>query len=302
MKDQTLAFEILGRGYKGELREGEPLSRHVSLRTGGQAALFAVAQSVEDLRIAMDCLSGRKVPWIILGGGTNVVFTNGGFSGCVLRLGARFGRISDEGEGTLVAGAAAQLPGLVSRLAEDGLSGLECLAGIPGTVGGAVFMNAGTRSGEIADAVHEVQIFDGKSTRWIPSAEMGFSYRSSGVAPGQIILGARFKLNPSTREEVRSKIKAQVDHRAGTQPSGHPSAGCWFRNPEGDSAGRLIENAGMKGEKYGAAQVSEVHANFLINLGGATTSDFLALAERVRQAVYQRYGIDLQEEVRIVNG
>jgi len=302
VKNGTLACEILERGYEGEIREGEPLSRHVSLGTGGQAALFAVARSVKDLRLLVGCLKERRVPWIILGSGNNVVFANGGFNGCVLRLGAGFARILDEGEGTLNAGAAAPLPGLVNRSAEDGLSGLECLAGIPGTVGGAVFMNAGTSSGEIAAAILEVQIFDGENTQWVPSAEMGFSYRSSGVAQGQIILGARLKLSPSSRGEVRSRIRAQNDHRAGTQPSGYPSAGCWFRNPEGESAGRLIDNAGMKGEKCGAAQVSEVHANFLINLGGATTADFLALAEKVRQAVYQRYGIDLEEEVRIVNG
>jgi UDP-N-acetylmuramate dehydrogenase len=162
-------------------------------------------------------------------------------------------------------------------------------------------MNAGTRSGEIAEVVHEVRLFDGKDARWIPGEEIGFSYRSSGISEGDIILDARLKLIPSSEAKVRQLMKAQTDRRQGTQPSGVPSAGCWFRNPEGDSAGRLIDEAGMKGERYGGAQVSEVHANFLVNTGGATTSDFLTLAEKVRGTVNKRFGVMLQEEVRIID-
>jgi UDP-N-acetylmuramate dehydrogenase len=179
---------------------------------------------------------------------------------------------------------------------------MECLAGIPGTVGGAISMNAGTREGEISDVIHEIRVFDGENIYWLPSEKLGFSYRSSNLPETCVILEARFGLAPSDEKEVRSRIRALKEKRKETQPSGLPSAGCWFRNPEGDSAGRLIDEAGMKGEKCGGAQVSEVHANFLVNLGGATTSDFLTLAERVKATVHKRFGIMLEEEVRIIDG
>ena len=296
-----IARRIREKGFAGELREAEPLHRHVSLRVGGPTALYAVVNSMEDIITLLGCLKEEGFPWVLLGGGTNMVFANGGYGGCVVRLGEQFSRIQREGDSMLLAGAAVSLPAVVARSAKNGLSGMECLAGIPGTVGGAVFMNAGTRSGEIAEVVHEVRLFDGKDARWIPGEEIGFSYRSSGISEGDIILDARLKLIPSSEAKVRQLMKAQTDRRQGTQPSGVPSAGCWFRNPEGDSAGRLIDEAGMKGEKCGGAQVSEVHANFLVNTGGATTSDFLTLAEKVRGTVNKRFGVMLQEEVRIID-
>jgi len=297
-----IAGKIREKGFSGELREAEPLHLHVSLRVGGPTALFAVCGSVEEIITLLDCLKEEGFPWILLGGGTNMVFANGGYRGCVIRLGGKFTRIEREGDFMLLAGAAVSLPAAVASSAENGLSGMECFAGIPGTVGGAVFMNAGTRSGEIADVVHEVRLFDGKDARWVPGGKIGFSYRSSGISEGDIILETRFKLVPSFSKEVRLRMKAQVDQRQRTQPTGVPSSGCWFRNPEGNSAGRLIEEAGMKGERFGDAQVSEIHANFLVNVGRATTSDFLNLAEKVRVAVHRRSGVMLQEEVKIIDG
>jgi UDP-N-acetylmuramate dehydrogenase len=242
------------------------------------------------------------VPWVLLGGGTNVVFTNGGYPGCVVRLGRRFARIKVEDDSMLLIGAAAPLTAAVEASAANGLTGMECLAGIPGTVGGAVSMNAGTREGEISDVIHEIRVFDGENIYWLPSEKLSFSYRSSNLPETCVILEARFGLAQSDEEEVRSRIRALKEKRKETQPSGLPSAGCWFRNPKGDSAGRLIDEAGMKGEKCGGAQVSEIHANFLVNLGGATTSDFLTLAERVKATVHKRFGIMLEEEVRIIDG
>lgn len=302
MTSTDLAGKVREKGFAGKLTEAEPLHRHVSLRAGGQAALFAVCDGMEDIVTLLGCLEEEGVPWILLGGGTNMVFANGGYGGCVVRLGGQFARVQREGDSMLLTGAAVPLPAVVASSAENGLAGVECLAGIPGTVGGAVFMNAGTRSGQIADVVHEVRLFDGKDARWVPGRELDFSYRSSGIPEGNIILDVRIKLTPSSRREVRLRIKAQADRRQGTQPSGVPSAGCWFKNPVGDSAGRLIDEAGLKGERCGGAQVSEVHANFLVNLGGATTSDFLTLAEKVRGTVHERFGVMLLEEVRIIHG
>jgi len=296
-----LAGRVREKGFTGELREAEPLHRHVSLRVGGPTALFAVPEGVEDILLLLSCLKEEGVSWVLLGGGTNTVFANGGYRGCVVRLGGQFTRLSREGGSTVLAGAAVSLPAAVATAAENGLSGMECLAGIPGTVGGAVFMNAGTNRGEISDVVHEVRLFDGRDALWISGEELGFSYRSSSIPEGNIILDVRLQLTPSSRKEVGLRMEAQTQSRRAAQPSGVLSAGCWFRNPEGDSAGRLIDEAGMKGEKCGGAQVSEIHANFLVNLGGATTADFLTLAEKVRETVHKRFGVMLEEEVRVIN-
>ncbi len=302
MITKAAVAKIIREGFRGELREEEPLKHHVSMRTGGPAALFAVPDNVQDIITLLNCLKEEEIPWVLLGGGTNTVFMNGGYRGCVLQLGKEFAYIQKEENFILKTGAAVPLPRVVTRTAADSLSGMECLFGIPGTVGGAVFMNAGTREGEIADTIHEIQVFNGKDASWIPRDGIAFSYRSSNIPEDHIILGARFKLRPSNRKEIRSKMDAQAVRRLKTQPSGVPSAGCWFRNPEGDSAGRLIDQVGMKGERFGKAQVSEIHANFIVNLGGANTSDVIQLAEKVREAVYSRFGIVLQEEVRIIDG
>jgi UDP-N-acetylmuramate dehydrogenase len=297
-----LVRKIRKRGFLGDLMESEPLSRHLYLKTGGLAALFAIPESTEDIIELLEFFKLESVPWVLLGGGTNVVFTNGGYPGCVVRLGRRFARMKVEDDSMLLIGAAAPLTAAVEASAVNGLAGMECLAGIPGTVGGAVSMNAGTREGEMSDVIHEVRVFDGENIHWLPAEKLGFSYRSSNLPETHVILEARFSLAPSSEEEVRSRIRVLKEKRKKTQPSGLPSAGCWFRNPKGDSAGRLIDEAGMKGEKCGGAQVSEVHANFLVNLGGATASDFLTLAERVKATVHKRFGIMLEEEVRIIDG
>jgi len=296
-----LVRKIRKRGFLGDLMESEPLSRHLYLKTGGLAALFAIPESTEDIIELLEFFKLEGVPWVLLGGGTNVVFTNGGYPGCVVRLGRRFARIKVEDDSMLLIGAAAPLTAAVEASAANGLTGMECLAGIPGTVGGAVSMNAGTREGEISDVIHEIRVFDGEDIYWLPEEKLGFSYRSSNLPETHVILEAKFGLAPSDEEEVRSRIRVLKEKRKETQPLGLPSAGCWFRNPKGDSAGRLIDKAGMKGEKCGGAQVSQVHANFLVNLGGATASDFLTLAERVKATVHKRFGIMLEEEVRIID-
>jgi len=301
MTTAPLVRKIRKRGFLGDLLEAEPLNRHLHLKTGGLAALLAIPESTEDVIELLEFLKLEGVPWVLLGGGTNVVFTNGGYQGCVVRLGRRFARMKVEDDSVLLTGAAATLTSAVEASAADGLAGMECLAGIPGTVGGAVFMNAGTREGEISDVIREVRVFDGEGIHWLPAEKLGFSYRSTKLPENHVILEARFGLAPSDEEEVRSRIRVLKQKRKETQPAGLPSAGCWFRNPEGDSAGRLIDEAGMKGERCGGAQVSEVHANFLVNLGGASTSDFLTLAERVKTTVHERFGIMLQEEVRIID-
>lgn len=295
-------LELGARGFKGALKQGEPLSGHCSLKVGGPARLLAVAEDQEDLETVVAFLEGKSIAWMVLGEGTNTLFVNGGFAGCVVKLGGGFSRISVEGNADILAGASAPLQALVARTGDEGLAGLECLAGIPGTVGGAVRMNAGTGSGEIASALTEARVYSGGTVQWRPKGEMGFAYRRSGIGAGEIVLAARFRLTPSAPDAVRAAIGEQLSRKRKTQPLGVPSAGCWFRNPEGDSAGRLIDRAGLKGARIGGACVSEIHANFFVNTGGATAEDFLTLAGKVRESVRSRFSVRLEEEVQVIHG
>jgi len=297
-----MTARLLGKGFRGKLLENEPLDRHSSLKVGGPAAVFAVPEDEKDLEIVTGALEKENWPWMVIGGGTNILFANGGYNGCVISMGRMFSEVRLEKGGTLFAGASLPLPSLVARTGEEGLSGLECLSGIPGTVGGAVRMNAGTRSGDVSETLVEARIFSGQTVRSVEKNELGFGYRCSNIQDGEIVLGASFRLKRSSPGAVRSKIGEQTELREKNQPKGQPSAGCWFRNPEGYSAGRLIDEAGMKGAARGGAQVSKVHANFLVNTGGAKAADFLALAEEVRRSVLEKFGILLEEEVRVVHG
>jgi UDP-N-acetylmuramate dehydrogenase len=299
---RDFAKDLLDRGFKGELKTGEPLSGHCSLKVGGPADLLVTAEDLADLEVITGLLDETRMPWMVLGGGTNTLFANGGFAGCIIRLGNGFSEIRLEGDTDIVAGASAVLQALVARTGEEGLTGLECLAGIPGTVGGAVRMNAGTRSGDISGAIEKTRVFSNGQARWLGRDEMGFAYRSSELREGDVILSARFNLSRSEPGAVREGISEQAALRKKSQPMGVPTAGCWFRNPAGDNAGRLIDEAGMKGAGVGGARVSEKHANFLVNTGSASADDFLSLARQVREAVGQRFGVWLEEEVKVIDG
>jgi UDP-N-acetylmuramate dehydrogenase len=162
-------------------------------------------------------------------------------------------------------------------------------------------MNAGTRSGQLSDVVEKVQLADRSGVRWLDGSDIGFDYRRSGLTEGQVVLAVSFRLEPDDPGAIQARMKEQARARRVSQPLGEPSAGCWFRNPEGDSAGRLIDEAGMKGLSCGGARVSEVHANFFVNTGSATAADFLDLAEKVRQGVREKFSIELEEEVRVIH-
>jgi UDP-N-acetylmuramate dehydrogenase len=305
---RELQNKAVAAGFSGELKLDEQLSGHTSLRVGGPASLVALPAGVEDLILLIEVMEESGVPWIVLGGGTNVIFTNGGYHGCIVKLpvaSEELGSVRIDGQ-YLVAGAAAPLPSVVSRAAREGLAGMECLAGIPGTVGGALRMNAGTRSGQISDVVEKVWLLEktGGNTqvRWVDCSEIGFAYRESGLAAGQVVLAVRFRLEMDRSEAILARMKKQLAARRESQPYGEMSAGCWFRNPEGDSAGRLIDEAGMKGLTCGGARVSTVHANFLVNTGSATAADLFELANKVREGVRKKFGIELEEEVMVIDG
>ncbi len=290
---------LADRGFSGKATEREPMARHCSLKVGGPAGLFVVPRDIGELNLLVDVLESGGVSWRVLGGGTNVLFANGGFSGCVIRLGEGFADIQVNDRGILEAGAASTTAAMLAECIRTGMSGLEFIAGIPGTAGGAVRMNAGTGTEDIAGVIVELKVLADGRASWVRGDEMEFSYRDLALRTGTIILGARFRMNEDTPEAVRSRIDEQRKMRSRTQPTGESSAGCWFRNPEGDSAGRLIDSAGLKGQVVGGAMVSEVHANFLINTGGAKAQDFLRLAGDVRETVNKAFGVILEDEVHV---
>ena len=286
--------------FRGLLAEGEPMSRHCSLKAGGQTALLAVPEDVDELLTLLTALRDSNVPWIVIGGGTNVVFTEDRYRGCVIRLGGGFSSTVLRDDGQWEIGASCVTARILADAVEKGFSGLEFAAGIPGTVGGAVRMNAGSHDGDFSGICAEIQIAHGDEVRWAAGKDLEFSYRRLNLPPGSVITSIRAALRREDPELVANEVRRIQSKRKETQPLGIPSAGCWFLNPEGDSAGRLIDAAGLKGERVGGAEVSDVHANFLVNRGGAKPEDFVVLASRVKSAVYDRFGVDLKEEVQLV--
>lgn len=263
------------------------LSTLTTLGVGGEAELWEVETPA-------DLAEATAEPFRVLGAGSNLLVADAGVGERVLKLGhpyndiRAFGALGDARE--LWLGAATPLPGLVRRAAELGLSGLEGLLGVPATLGGAVAMNAGTRFGELSDTLQEVEVFVDGGLERLDAADLGLSYRHSALPRGAVLTRARLRLTPSTPERVRARL-TQVDAARRGQPKVR-SAGCAFKNPAQDSAGRLIDAAGLKGLRVGNAMVSAEHGNFIVNLGGATAADVVALLERVRAAL----GVALETE------
>ena len=253
------------------------LAAYTTLRVGGPAELWEV-QGERDLREA------TREPYRILGAGSNLLVADAGVPERVVKLGRAYNSLSDfAGQTDLWLGAATPLPGLVRRAARAGLSGLEGLWGVPAVLGGAVAMNAGTRYGEMSDTLQEVEVFvDGKTER-LPADALGLRYRHSALPPGAIVTRARLKLTPSSPERVAARL-TEVDAARKSQPK-VKSAGCAFKNPPGDSAGRLIDRAGLKGLRVGDAVVAEEHGNFVVNAGRATARDVLELTRLVQDKV-----------------
>ncbi len=282
---------------RGQVRLEEPMSRHTSMKVGGPADALVVPRDLEDLRRLVLGARREGIPLFLLGG-TNLLVKDGGIRGIVVKL-TRFQKAVQEGE-SLDAEAGISFPKLSQLALKASLSGLEFACGIPGTLGGAIVMNAGTREGEIADVLESVAVMDPDgNVKTHPKKELELAYRKSKLPEG-IIVGALLKLKSALPEEIRARMDTSLDHRRKTQPLHLPNAGCIFKNPVGDSAGRLIDDLQLKGRRVGHAQVSEKHANFIVNRGKATAADVLALILEIRQRVKQEKGIDLGLEVKIV--
>ena len=278
------------------------MSGMTSFKAGGKAGALISPENTGQLRKTLMALSETGVPYIVVGNGTNVLFTDRGFPGVAIKIGGAFSRVSADGD-ELYAGAGALLSEAAVSAMEAGLSGLEFASGIPGSVGGAVFMNAGAYGSEIKDIVKCVDTVakDGSGEFTLKNDEMGFSYRRSVIqSNGNIITGATFKLTRGSSQEIKERMRVINNIRNEKQPVAQPSAGSFFKRPHGYYAGKLIEDAGLKGLSIGGAMVSALHAGFIVNSGNATAADIIDLMEVVREAVRDKFGVRLEPEVRII--
>ena len=279
-----------------------PMSRHTSLRIGGAADAVVEPTNAHEIAALLGACRRHGLPHTILGNGFNTLVLDGGIEGVVFLM-KKLRQLEERPGGSLRAGAGVSHASLMKLCSEKGLAGLEFGAGIPGTIGGWVAMNAGIGPREAKDVVLNVEVVSptGRKRSHIGRDTLQFSYRAlRGLAPGSVIVSALLAVELPDPEVVKEEIKRMLDKRAGSQPLDVPSCGSVFKNPTGDFAGRLIEEAGLKGTVHGGAQISPVHANFIANTGGAKATDVLALIREAQKIVKQRSGIDLQPEVRIL--
>lgn len=283
---------------RGKVLFNEPMSLHTSLKVGGPADCFAIPADEDDLLNLCAFLSSRGIPCLVVGGGYNLLVRDGGFKGVAISL-EDFSHLEYTCSNCIRAGAGVDNRILSAFAAASGLGGLEFLTGIPGKLGGALAMNAGAGGHAIMDRVEEiVSLVHGSITKKRKD-HCEFGYRFLKLVPGEIVLGALFRLEREEKSVISQRVEAFLAHRKSTQQVGFPNAGSFFKNPPEKPAWRLIDEAGFRGYRMGGAQVSEVHTNFLVNRGGATASDFLGLAELIKSRVREMTGITLEEEVKI---
>ena len=279
---------------------GEPMSKHTTFKIGGAAKLMLLPGCNADIVAAFEIAERIGAPTFVMGGGSNLLVRDNGLDAVVIKLGKSFSNIALEGD-ELVAQSGVSLASLAAFAYQHALSGLEFAAGIPGTLGGAVYMNAGAYGEEMSDCVKSAQILVNGEIIEYSNAQLGFSYRTGRIQEGLgVVLSARIQLGQGDQREIAAKMDDLAKRRREKQPLEYPSAGSTFKRPPGNFAGKLIEDAGLKGFRLGGAQVSPKHAGFIINTGGATAADVLNLMEHVQEQVYKCFGIELEPEIRVV--
>lgn len=285
--------------YSGEIRWNEPIAPYTSLKVGGPAEVMVFPKTVFEVAFLMDRVSRHQLPWFILGGGSNLLVRDGGIEGVVLHL-KHLHQIEEKDSGILVAEAGVSFPKLSTYAKEKALSGLEFAVGIPGTVGGAVVMNAGIPNEETEAVLKELTLVDEDGEiQTYPRERVPFGYRSAHLPKG-VVFSASFQLAPAPVEQIDEKMKRLLKRRRETQPLSFPSVGSVFKNPEKGVAGKIIEACGLKGSRLGGAQISERHGNFIINRGAAKAEDVLGLIRMTQERVQEADGIVLEPEVKIV--
>jgi UDP-N-acetylmuramate dehydrogenase len=285
-------------GLRGAVRFDAPLAEYTSFRIGGPADVLVEPADAEDLVRLVAQASAQKLPMFVLGG-TNLLVRDKGIRGVVVSL-AQLRSIKEEPGSVLYAEGGVGMPTLIGFAIRRSLAGLEWAAGIPGTVAGCVVMNAGTRLGEMKDSVKAVRIVTPAGTVLdYPARDIVFRYRRAELPTG-IVAGVWLQLKPGVRSDIEKVVKDYLHYRRNTQPLALPSAGCVFKNPPNDSAGRIVEAAGLKGAHVGDAEVSQKHANFIVNQGHASAKDVLALIRKVRARVARKTGVKLELELKVV--
>ena len=303
--------------FKGEIMFDEPLSAYTSLKIGGPADIMVIPRDPLSLKNVLIAADREKIPVFAIGAGTNLLVKDGGVNGIAISLKEfrdiefikNISKVLPEAYVTsglnacagLFVGAGVPLGSLINFTEKNGLSGIEALAGIPGTFGGAICMNAGSYGTEIKDVIVSVSVMKMNGTIVeLEQKEIGFSYRNSNIPEDSVILSAKIVLKKDNPENVSGRVREFLRKKRLTQPSGEHSAGCVFKNPEGDSAGRLIDAAGCKGMNVGDAEVSTVHANYFVNKGKALCKDFIGLMEAVKVKVKEFSGVTLEPEIKII--
>lgn len=335
--DVSNVYNMLQPAFKGRIRLNEPLSRHSTFGVGGPADIWLTVDKRNDLINLVEFCAEQFVPLLVVGNGTNLLYTGAGVRGIVARIALTEYTIEDNGDGTglLVAGAGVSWPKLLNELAPQGWGGLEFGPGIPGTLGGGVISNAGAHNSDLGQVLEWIEILDarginraakeGEDEIVLPTPrrylhdELDLGYRQSRfrkdrrilfegerivqpprdmIEPGEIVMQLGIRLHRDDPQKLRATVDAHKLHRKQTQPV-QASAGSVFKNPPGDYSGRLIEQVGLRGYRHGKAQISERHANFIVNLGGATADDVLTLVNEAHRRVLEQFGVDLELEVEL---
>lgn len=285
--------------FKGSIKRKEPLFRHTTFKIGGPAEYFVRPEDKEDLKFLITSLKRYKIPFFMIGQGSNLLVSDKGVRGAAIKLDSTFFRTISFRKNRLEAGSGAALGKLIVESASRGFSGLEFLAGIPGTLGGALVMNAGAWGYSIAGVVESVTVMDRRGlTRTLNKKEINFKYRSSGLDT-YIVLSAVLRLKDAKRIKIRQAIGNYIKQRRLAQDLSKPNAGCIFKNPGTDSAGKLIDRAGLKNRAVGGAVVSAKHANFILNRKNASYRDVLKLMGLIRKEVKAKYNVMLEPEIKI---
>lgn len=301
MKNLRNSFMELGIP-ESRILENESMAKHISFRVGGCADYFVSCTDRKELSSLLSFLTEEGVPHMLIGNGSNLLFRDSGYRGVIIHLEGEFQDCEVQGD-TVIAGSGKLLSSVSSLAAKSGLAGMEFASGIPGSIGGAIYMNAGAYGGEMKDIVTRVWLMspDGKEETVRTGTEMEFAYRNSCLQrTGEIVTKVELKLQPEDAEAIQARIAELTEKRVQKQPVNFPSAGSTFKRPAEGYAAALIQESGLKGVSVGGAEVSEKHSGFIINKGGATATDVLQLMELVEKKVYEDSGIHLEPEVRII--
>ncbi len=293
---------LVDERFDGDIYPNEPMARHTTYRIGGPARFYVRVNSISALSQLVEVCEGEQIPWVIVGRGSNILVSDEGYPGVVISLGRDFRTMRvDEERGCIVAGAGVMLSAVVQEAFKRSLAGLEFAVGTPGTVGGALRMNAGSRGEWIGARVISVTSFiPGEGLVLRRGSDIAWDYRSSSFAPNEALLECELSVEHADPFYIRGKMEANLSVRKKSQPVNEASCGSVFKNPEGASVGAIIEELGLKGMQLGGARVSDVHANFIVNTGQASANDVLGLIEHIQVKVNETYGIQLAPEVRFL--